>query len=102
MRGPALRQVTSGVPALGVVQALVERLQKCNAILTIHTDGVPEGLPDTLVDAVHVADDERSREQDDEKHKHDEVENGETNDTSLAELRLLEGVDRRTDLTAAR
>lgn len=97
-RGPALRQVASGIPALGVVQTLVKRLQEGNTTRAIDTDSTPKGLPDTLADACHVTNDERSREQDDKQGKHEEVEDRVANNTSLAKLRLLQGVNRGTNL----
>lgn len=96
-RGPAVGQMASSVVAPGIIQALVERLQECNAA-GFDTDGIPEGLADSLVNAIQIANDEGSREENDEEDKHNEVKNGETNHPSLAKLRLLERVDRGTNL----
>lgn len=101
MRGETVGQVASSVVRLGVVQALVEWLQKRNGSPLLDTDRVPESHPDSLVDAGHVANDKWRSEQNDEENEHEEVEDGETNHPSLAKLRLLERVDRRTDLTTA-
>ncbi len=39
-------------------------------------------------------------DEDQEQEEHEEVENGVTDDATLAKLRLLQRIDRRTDLTA--
>ena len=46
-----------------------------------------------------LASDQGHNKQDEEKNEHREVENGKANNSSLPELRLLQGVNRRTDLT---
>lgn len=94
--------MAAGVPALGIVQTCVEGLQKRDAALAIGTNGVPESFPNAHVDAAQVANDEGSCEQDNKNHQHDEVQDGEADDASLAKLRLLQRVDRGADLTTVR
>jgi hypothetical protein len=56
-------------------------------------------LLEGVIKKAEVTDDSRSDEQDHEEDEEGEVEESVANDTALAELGLLERVDRRADLT---
>lgn len=84
----ALGQEASGVVGLGVVKTLVQRLKEIHAVAILDTDGIVKGEAQALVD-VHVAHNNGRGEENNEEDQHDEVENGETNHTSLAQLGLL-------------
>lgn len=96
----ALGQEASGVVGLGVVKTLVQRLEEIHAVAILDTDRIVQGEAQALVD-VHVAHNNGRGEENNEEDQHDEVENGETDHTSLAQLGLLQRVDRRPDLATA-
>lgn len=95
-----LGQEASSVIGLGVVKTLVQRLKQIHAVATLDTNGIVKGLAQALVD-VHVAHNDGRGEENNEEDQHDEVENRETDHTSLAQLGLLQRVDRRPDLATA-
>lgn len=92
-----LGQVATGVVGLGVIKTLVKGLEKEHAVTLLDTNGIIQGTAQAGVN-VHVAHDDGRSEEDNKEDQHDEVENGETNHTSLAQLGLLQRVDRGTDL----
>lgn len=92
-----LRQVATSVVGLGVIKTMVKGLEKEHAVALLDTNGIEQGMTQAGVN-VHVAHDDGRSEKNNEEDQHDEVENGETNHTSLAQLGLLQRVDRGTDL----
>lgn len=92
-----LGQVASSVVGLGVIETLVQGLEEEHAVAALDTDGIEKSFAQASVN-VHVAYDDRRGKQDNEEDQHDEVEDGETNHTSLTQLGLLQRVDGGTDL----
>lgn len=82
------RKTGTRVAGSGVVVVGIKRLQE------VHRE-VLEVLQDVLVPG-----NKRGDEKDQEQDKHGEVEDGEANDTSLAQLGLLQRINGRADLTA--
>lgn len=79
---------------------MVKGLEKTDRAGVWNTDGVPQAVLEERVKDFSVAENDRSSYDHNEDDKNREVENGEADNTSLAQLRLLEGVDGRADLSA--
>ena len=85
---------TSDISAIGVVVVETPRLEKVERLVRVLSEQRNSG-------DVRLCED-RADEQCDEGDKHGEVQNRVANDTTSAELRLLERVYGRADLTAGR
>lgn len=83
------RQVVARRAGRGVVVLPVDGLHEIQR--------VAEGLRDVRLE---LADDDRTDNQDHHQEEHEEVHDGVADDAALAQLRLLERVDRRADLAA--
>lgn len=100
--GVAAGKVGSSVPVNSIVDSVVEWLEKTNVVGVRNTDGVPQAVLEERVEHFGIPENNGRRYDHNEDDKDGEVENGEADNTSLAQLRLLEGVDGRTDLSAGR
>lgn len=69
---------------------MVQGLEKSNITLLLNTDCTPEGVLEEAVQHLGVAQNDGGGDDYNKNDEHDEVENGETNNTSLAQLGLLE------------
>lgn len=87
------RQIAASVPVDGVVVFGVKRLQQTT------TSDTRQRIRVKTQCSLVLASDQGYNKQDKEKNEHREVENGKADNSSLPELRLLQGVNRRTDLT---
>jgi hypothetical protein len=88
-------QTTTGLGAGSVVVVPVAGLHEVLELAAVQT---LEGG----VEKTEVADDSRGDQENHEENEEGEVENGEANDTTLAQLGLLERVDRRADLATVK
>jgi hypothetical protein len=84
-------QATTGLGAGSVVVVPVAGLHEVLELAAVQT---LEGR----IEKAEVADDSRGDQEDHEENKEGEVKNGEADDATLAQLGLLERVDRRADL----
>ena len=87
------RQVAPSIPIDGVVVFGDKRLQQTT------TSDIRQRIRVKTQRGLVLASDQGHNKQDKEKNEHREVEDGKADNSSLPELRLLQGVDRRTDLT---
>lgn len=69
---------------------MVKRLKEADGRSVLHTDGVPEGVLQEAVQHSSVAENNGSSYDDHKDDKDSEVQNGEADNTSLAQLGLLE------------
>lgn len=76
------------------------RLRRALGVVVVETSGLDELHRDGRERLDELAGDQRTGDEQDEDEKEEEVEDGVADHTTLAQLRLLERVDRGTNLTA--
>lgn len=92
--GSAASSSASSLPALSVVVVPVGRLNSNDASIT---EWVAKRVQDS-----HFGDNSGTDDENEEEGEHAEVQDRVAYDPTLAELRLLQRIDRRSNLTAAR